>query len=155
MTQDTLLTWPRSVSTSHAFVSAATMTPSQALLLAKPLLARVKRMCKKEIHSGQGSCKAVRARMETAQGQRTIHAPQLDLAVICSRDDEREAGVECCPVDPPVMPLQDILYHRIAAAKQVRIHLRIALARFLTATWRDCWDYRVQAAPGMVPTRAL
>lgn len=72
--------------------------------------------------------------METAQEQRTIHAPQLDLAVICSRDNEREAGVECCPVDPPVMALQDILHHCITAAKQVRIHLRIALAQLHIAS---------------------
>ena len=35
----------------------------------------------------------------------TVHAPQLDLPVICPRDNERKTGMESCPVDPSVVPL--------------------------------------------------
>lgn len=35
----------------------------------------------------------------------TIHSPDLDLPVIGSRHDERHAGVEGGPVDPPVVTL--------------------------------------------------
>ena len=53
----------------------------------------------------------------------TIHAPQLDLAVISSRHKDGQRGVEGCPVDAPVVPLQHILHHSIAASKDVGVHL--------------------------------
>ena len=36
----------------------------------------------------------------------TVHAPQLDLAVVGARHDERQRGVERCPVDAAVVALR-------------------------------------------------
>lgn len=68
---------------------------------------------------------------------RTIHAPQLDLAVVCAGDDEGQGGVEGGPVDAAVVALQHILDHGVAAAKQVRIHLQWCRREW--REWRDGW----------------
>ena len=65
--------------------------------------------------------------MEGVRTRLTVHAPQLDLPVICSGDNEGKGGVEGRPIDPSVMPLQDILHHRVSPAKEIRIHLHILL----------------------------
>ena len=54
----------------------------------------------------------------------TIHAPELDLSVICARHNEGQGGVEGCPIHAPVMPFQHILHNRVAAPKEVSVHLQ-------------------------------
>lgn len=53
----------------------------------------------------------------------TVHAPHLDLSVVCPRDNERQSGMESSPVDTPVVPIQDILHNRITPSKEVVVHL--------------------------------
>mmetsp|Transcript_9412 Transcript_9412/g.32760 ORF Transcript_9412/g.32760 Transcript_9412/m.32760 type:complete len:512 (+) Transcript_9412:1111-2646(+) len=55
-----------------------------------------------------------------------VHAPQLHLAVVRARDDQRQGRVEARPVHAPVVALQHVLHHGVPAPKQVRVHLRDA-----------------------------
>ncbi len=57
-------------------------------------------------------------------GTLTIVAPELDLAVIRTRHNQRQRWVECRPVHAPVVALKHVLHHCIAATKQVRVHLK-------------------------------
>ena len=52
-----------------------------------------------------------------------VHAPQLHLAIVRARDDERQGRVERRPVDAAVVSLEDVLHHRVAAAEQVVVHV--------------------------------
>ena len=114
MTQDTLLTWPRSVSTSHAFVSVSTVQHAES----------------RQIHLGwfQQRARVVHATKHTTAMAEvsipTVHAPELDLAVVGARHDERQCRVEGRPVNAAVVALQHILHHCVAAAKKVRVHLQ-------------------------------
>ena len=65
----------------------------------------------------------VRGRGERT-GRRTVHAPQLDLPVIGAGHDERQRWVERRPVDAPIVALQHVLHHGVAAAEQIRVHLQ-------------------------------
>ena len=50
---------------------------------------------------------------------RVAHPPELDLAVVRARHHERHVGVERGPVDPAVVPLQDVLDHAVGLPEQV------------------------------------
>eukprot|EP00162_Nutomonas_longa_P014261 comp21894_c0_seq1/m.49668 comp21894_c0_seq1/g.49668 ORF comp21894_c0_seq1/g.49668 comp21894_c0_seq1/m.49668 type:complete len:1021 (+) comp21894_c0_seq1:778-3840(+) len=52
-----------------------------------------------------------------------VHAPELDLAVVGSRDDQREGVVERCPVDAAVVALEHVLDDGVRGAKDVRVHV--------------------------------
>ncbi len=48
-----------------------------------------------------------------------VHAPQLDLSVVSSGDDERHAWVKTGPVDAAVVSFQHVFDHAVGLAKQV------------------------------------
>ena len=48
-----------------------------------------------------------------------IHAPELDLAVVGARDDERQRVVEVGPVHAAVVSFEHVLNGRVVAAKEV------------------------------------
>jgi hypothetical protein len=96
---ETLLKCPRHVSTSHARVSA---TQQQA--------SRIKAGRRATGSQGSSNCRVLNhARALAVAGDHTVHAPQLDVAVVGGRDDQRQLGVEGCPVDAPVVALEDVL----------------------------------------------
>ena len=43
---------------------------------------------------------------------RVAHAPELNLPVVSRRHDERERGVELCPVYTAVVPFEDVFDRR-------------------------------------------
>ena len=51
------------------------------------------------------------------------HPPELDLSIITTRYDEGECRVECCPIDPPIMALEDVFDDRIGVSEQIRLTL--------------------------------
>lgn len=55
---------------------------------------------------------------------RTIHAPELHLAIIGSRYHQWQCGVKARPVYTAVVAFENILDNRIGSPKKVRIHPR-------------------------------
>ena len=59
---------------------------------------------------------------------RLVHPPQLHLAVIRARDDQRQRGVEARPVDAAVVALEHVLHRRVVPSEQVlHLHVRQSL----------------------------
>lgn len=126
MTHDTLLTWPRSVSTSHALVSAGRQELWRRARLAEsecesraagmPCCSasttrhlRTLAPARRTVHAPQLDLAARYATPSwhgTAVADLTVHAPQLDLAVVGARHDEGQGGVEGRPVHATVVALQ-------------------------------------------------
>ena len=75
---------------------------------------------------GLGVCE--REQNGRATTARTIHAPELDLAVVGGRDDEGHGGVEGHPVDAAVVALEHVLDAGVGGAKEVGRRLPV-LAR--------------------------
>ena len=48
-----------------------------------------------------------------------IHAPELDLSIICPGDDERKCWVKGRPVDASLVTLKHVLHQRIVASEQL------------------------------------
>lgn len=67
--------------------------------------------------------------------ERTIHAPKLHLAVVCSRNDKRERRVKCSPIHAAVVPFEDVLDDGVASAKEVSVDLLGQAQNVLC--WRD------------------
>ena len=61
------------------------------------------------------------------------HPPQLNLPVVCARDNEWHGGVEAGPVDPPVVAFKDVLDYAVGLAEQVSrvgvLHVVVEAAR--------------------------
>ena len=55
---------------------------------------------------------------------RLVHPPQLHLAVVRARDDQRQRGVEARPVDAAVVALEHVLHRRVVPSEQV-LHLDV------------------------------
>jgi hypothetical protein len=94
------LKWPRQVSTSQALVSKKGRAP----IIQK--------------HGSPGAGPPTPGHKKTTP---TVHAPDLDGAVVGARDDKREGGVERRPVDAAVMALEDVLDNGVGGAKEIAL----------------------------------
>jgi hypothetical protein len=103
MALDTLLKWPRQVSTSQALVSIIENNENQ------PCITGID----------------IRPRFATFRHvQRlllTIHPPKLNLSIITSRHNQRHGGMESSPVNTSIVAFQDIFDHNISATEQISL----------------------------------
>jgi len=99
MALDTLLKWPRQVSTSQALVSKIENYGNQ------PCIPDRNSATFRHVH----------------RLLLTIHPPKLNLSIITSRHNQRHGGMESSPVDTSIVTFQDIFDHNISATEQISL----------------------------------
>lgn len=133
ITHDTLFMWPRSESTSQALLSARRRRRgSLAGVRAGSTRCRSQEPGRILLKKNLGQRGAEGRREEnTGRERRTVHAPELDHAVVGARHDERQARVEGGPVDAALVALEDVLDDGVATAKEVRVHRALHAHQFM------------------------
>ena len=67
----------------------------------------------------------------------TIHSPELHLAIIASRNNQRQSRVERGPVDAAIVALKYIHDDGVCASKDIRL-LRCAMSAFIVRHRSRC-----------------